>query len=151
MVSNKNSNILAYINISLDFWQTPSHFEPIASVILSTFQSLPSAVPLPSSAIVSTVTYLAAAANSPEHLKTINTALLKLFRHDEAVIRLAAVECQQSLTDKLGEDWLALLPEMLPFISELLEDDDEQVEYHVRKWIGRIETILGEDVLGMLQ
>jgi hypothetical protein len=76
---------LAYIDFSSDFWQTPSHFEPIATVILSIFESLPSTVPLPSTAIVSTVTYLAAAANSPEHLKTINAALLKLFRHDEAV------------------------------------------------------------------
>lgn len=81
----------------------------------------------------------------------INTALLKLFRNDHAAVRLAAVECEQSLTERLGEDWLALLPEMLPFISELLEDDDEKVEKEVRRWIGRIESILGEDVLGMLQ
>jgi hypothetical protein len=32
---------------------------------------------------------------------------------------------EQALTEQLGEEWLALLPEMLPYISELMEDEDE--------------------------
>ena len=65
-------------------------------------------------------------------------------------MRLAAVQCEMSLTEKLGEEWLALLPEMLPFISELQEDDDEKVEREVRRWIVKIEGILGESLDTML-
>lgn len=72
-------------------------------------------------------------------------------RADQAPTRLAAVRAQQALTDALGEEWLALLPEMLPFISELQEDDDEEVERETLRWIRRIEDILGESLEGMLQ
>jgi len=101
--------------------------------------------------IIPAITGLAGAAGSPEHHKALNSSLLKLMRHDDAQIRLAAVKCEQDLTDKLGEDWLALLPEMLPFISELQEDDDEVVERETLAWIRQIEGILGESLEGMLQ
>ena len=69
---------------------------------------------------------------------------------DNPFARVAAVKCQQSLTERLGEDWLALLPEMLPCISELMEDDDENVEGEVRKWVLVIEEVLGEKLDDML-
>lgn len=72
-------------------------------------------------------------------------------RSDSAAVRLTAVKCERSLTDRHGEDWLALLPEMLPFIVELLEDDDEMVEKETRTWIRSVEDILGESLEGMLQ
>lgn len=83
-------------------------------------------------------------------MKELNTALIKLFRHDEDAVRLAAVQTERALTGRLGEEWLAYLPEMLPGISELLEDDDEDVEKEVRSWISEIEGILGESLEGML-
>lgn len=42
------------------------------------------------------------------------------------------------------------LPEMLPGISEALEDEDEEVEREVRSWVSEIEGILGESLEGML-
>lgn len=101
--------------------------------------------------IVPAITGLAGAAASPEHHKALNAALLKLMRHEDALVRLSAVKCEQNLTEQLGEDWLALLPEMLPFISELQEDDDEVVERETLAWIRQIEGILGESLEGMLQ
>lgn len=69
---------------------------------------------------------------------------------DNPYTRLAAVRCEQKLTERLGEEWLALLPEMLPFINELLEDDDEKVERETRKWVFSIEEVLGEKLDDML-
>ena len=40
---------------------------------------------------------------------------------------------------------------MLPFISELQEDDDEAVERETLRWIKRIEEALGERLGPMLQ
>ena len=72
-------------------------------------------------------------------------------RDDSSAVRLAAVKTQLSLTERLGEEWLAQLPEMLPFISEGMEDDDEGVEMEFRRWVKRIEEILGESIAPMLQ
>ena len=81
----------------------------------------------------------------------MNGVLLKYMRAEEAHTRLATVKCEQSLTKRLGEEWLTLLPEMLPFISELREDDDEMVERETQRWITEVEGVLGEDLEGMLQ
>jgi U3 small nucleolar RNA-associated protein 10 len=44
-----------------------------------------------------------------------------------------------------------MLPEMLPFISELQEDDDDVVENETHRWIVKIEGVLGESLDSMLQ
>jgi U3 small nucleolar RNA-associated protein 10 len=72
-------------------------------------------------------------------------------RSDAPATRLTAVKCQRSLTDRLGEEWLTMLPEMLPFITDLLEDDDEKIERETRAWIRTAEEILGENLENMLQ
>ena len=72
-------------------------------------------------------------------------------RSDSAAVRCAAVQCELSLTKRLGEEWLTLLPGMLPFINELQEDDDEIVEAETIRWITLIEEILGESLGPMLQ
>ncbi len=101
--------------------------------------------------VIPSITDLAVAADSAVHHKSLNTVVLQYMRSDIVAVRLAAVKCQQSLTARLGEEWLALLPEMLPFISELQEDDDENVERETLKWIKQIEEILGESLTPMLQ
>ena len=101
--------------------------------------------------VIPALTELVIAADSTNHHKEINSAILRHMRSDKAAIRLAAVQCEHSLTDRLGEEWLAHLPEMLPFISELQEDDDEMVEQATFKWIRKIESVLGESVRPMLQ
>ncbi|KAI4715762.1 hypothetical protein E4T48_08045 [Aureobasidium sp. EXF-10727] len=143
--------VASFSNDQDDFWQAPAHFDAIMQPLLDqvTFANEPEV--RDSLDIVSAVTGLAGAAASPEHHKTLNSAILKLMRHDNELTRLAAVKCEQSLTEKVGEDWLALLPEMLPFISELQEDDDEDVERETTAWIRQIEGILGESLEGMLQ
>ena len=101
--------------------------------------------------MIPALTELIVVADSTTHHKTLNSAVLRHMRSDQAAVRLAAVQCQQSLTDRLGEEWLAHLPEMLPFISELQEDDDEAVERATHAWIKKIESVLGESVRPMLQ
>lgn len=103
------------------------------------------------SEVIPAITALAATADSPEHHKEMNTTIMKHLRSDDTQVRLAAVKCEQSLTERLGEDWLSLLPEMLPGISELLEGDSEEVEREARRWVLQIEEILGQSLDSMLQ
>lgn len=133
----------------VEFWQSPAHFAPISESLLA--QLSHASDTSMSSEVIPALTELAAVADSANHHKTLNRAILQYIRSDNASNRLAAVKCEYSLTERLGEEWLALLPEMLPFISELQEDDDEAVEHETQRWIGKIEEILGESLHPMLQ
>lgn len=132
-----------------DFWQAPSHFGAIAPVLMSQFLHASSVDVVED--LVPAVVELAAAADSQAHQKELNTALLKHLRSEHTAVRLAAVKCEQWLTDRLGEEWLSMLHEMLPRISELQEDDDEEVERETHRWIVKIEEVLGESLDAMLQ
>ncbi len=132
-----------------DFWQSPSHFSAISSPLLA--QLAHASTLSITSEVVPAITELAAAAESADHHKVINTAILKHLRSDDAQVRLAAVKCEVNLAERLGEEWLGLLPEMLPLISELQEDDDEDIERETNRWIIKIEGILGESLDAMLQ
>ena len=133
----------------LGFWQSPRHFDPVSERLLDQLKHVdePSTI----DQLIFCITELAVAADSAAHHKTLNSTTLGYTRSDNSAVRLAAVQCQQSLTTRLGEEWLALLPEMLPFISELQEDDDERVERETLIWIKKIEDALGESLTPMLQ
>jgi len=132
-----------------DFWQSPAHFGTIAPIMCEQF-SHGSGLPLVQD-LVPAIVELAAAADSADHHKELNGAILKHLRSENSNVRLAAVKCQQALTQKPGEEWLSMLPEMLPFISELQDDDDDVVEKETHKWIVMIEEVLGEPLDSMLQ
>ncbi|EGX96850.1 SSU processome component Utp10 [Cordyceps militaris CM01] len=132
-----------------DFWQAPAHFEAIAPVLLQQFLLAPQ-MDMETDLIPATVE-LAAAADSQAHQKELNSGLLLHLRSEQTAVRLAAVKCEQALTDRLGEEWMSMLHEMLPRISELQEDDDEVVERETHRWIVKIEGVLGESLDAMLQ
>ncbi|KAI1396171.1 hypothetical protein F4819DRAFT_476152 [Hypoxylon fuscum] len=132
-----------------DFWQAPAHFSAVAPILTSQFTHAAS-INLADD-LVPAVVELAAAADSQEHQKELNSAILKHLRSEQASVRLAAVKCEQALTNKLGEEWMSMLPEMLPYISELQEDDDDDVERETHRWIVGIEGVLGESLDAMLQ
>ncbi|CAG8981797.1 hypothetical protein HYALB_00004740 [Hymenoscyphus albidus] len=131
-----------------DFWQSPAHFSAIAPVLCAQFTHS-SSLPL-ADELIPAIVELAAAAEASGHHKELNGAILKHMRSESSSVRLAAVKCQQGLTQRVGEEWLAMLPEMLPFISELQEDDDEAVEKETHRWIVMIEGVLGESLDSML-
>ncbi|KAF1981490.1 SSU processome component Utp10 [Aulographum hederae CBS 113979] len=132
-----------------EFWQSPSHFTTVADPILNQL-SQPLSSEFLSSTLIPTITALATAASSSGHYKTINSAVLQLLRHDTPAVRMAAVQTQVALVQKLGEDWASLLPEILPFLSEAMDDDDERVEREVARWKKVLEEVLGERVDGYL-
>lgn len=64
-------------------------------------------------------------------------------RSEDAGVRLASVEAMTELYSKMGEEWLPLLPESVPLIAELMEDDEEDVERAVQRLIVKVEEFLG--------
>lgn len=132
-----------------DFWQAPAHFGAIGPILVEQFLHAPQLDV--TQELIPAVVELAASADSQEHQKELNAALLKHLRSETAAVRLAVVKCEQALVDKVGEEWLSMLPEMLPFISELQDDDDEVVDRETHRWIVKIEGVLGESLDSMLQ
>jgi len=70
--------------------------------------------------------------------------ILMASRDKSSAIRLAAVQTLHKLFIDLGEELLILLPECLPFLSELLEDDASDVVDAASMAIRYIEDLSGE-------
>lgn len=132
-----------------DFWSAPQHFDAIREPLINL---LVSSTALSVKSIIPAITAFADSVSaSQDNIKTINTSIMALLKHEKDEIRLAAVTCERAVTQGLGFEWLNLLPEMLPVISELLEDDNEDVERDTLAWVREIESITGESLEGMLQ
>ncbi|XP_067001904.2 HEAT repeat-containing protein 1 [Anabrus simplex] len=76
--------------------------------------------------------------------KQLNYQILLKTRHNSSHVRLVALETVCEMARKLGEDFLPLLPETVPFLAELLEDEDEAVEKACHKAVQELEEVLGE-------
>jgi hypothetical protein len=62
-------------------------------------------------------------------------------------VKITAVKTLKAIYERLGEEWLSMLPQLVPIVAELLEDDDENVETEVRNdLVPVIEGILGESL-----
>ncbi|KAF2986080.1 hypothetical protein EK904_013715 [Melospiza melodia maxima] len=59
-------------------------------------------------------------------------------------VRFAALLALIEVAQKLKENYLVLLPESIPFLAELMEDECEEVEQQCQKTIQQLEVILGE-------
>ncbi|XP_023686780.2 HEAT repeat-containing protein 1 [Paramormyrops kingsleyae] len=76
--------------------------------------------------------------------KTLNYQILLKTRHNSAKVRYSALLMLLELAGKLRENYMVLLPETIPFLAELMEDECEEVEHQVQKVIREMEVILGE-------
>ncbi|KAF0313057.1 HEAT repeat-containing protein 1 [Amphibalanus amphitrite] len=87
-----------------------------------------------------------AAAGDDSLWKPANHQLLLKTRHQSPQVRLDAVASLSAVHARLGDDYLALLPETMPFLAELLEDDEPRVEAATQALIGQMEATLGESL-----
>ncbi|XP_029695501.1 HEAT repeat-containing protein 1 [Takifugu rubripes] len=76
--------------------------------------------------------------------KTLNYQILLKSRHADAKVRFSSLLMLMELTSKLKENYMVLLPETIPFLAELMEDECEEVEQQVQKVVQEMENILGE-------
>ncbi|XP_029164682.1 HEAT repeat-containing protein 1 [Nylanderia fulva] len=77
------------------------------------------------------------------HKQLIYQTLLKT-RHTKPYVRSTALNALVEIARKLGEDFMPLLPESVPFLAELLEDEDEVTEKCAQNAVRTLEDILGE-------
>ncbi|KAJ2617295.1 snoRNA-binding rRNA-processing protein utp10 [Coemansia sp. RSA 1365] len=94
---------------------------------------------------------LAAAVANDALWKLLNQDVLLKARADDPAVRHSTLLVLQALYNKLGEEFLILLPETIPFLAELLEDDDSLVERSTHETIKLIESLLGESLQSYLR
>jgi len=70
--------------------------------------------------------------------------MVKLIFFPLIQIRLISLEAACKVVHKLGDSFLPLIPETMPFLAELLEDEDENVEKACRHAVQDLEQVLGE-------
>ncbi len=94
----------------------------------------------------STVLALGARAGTDLLWKPLVSGLLAHGRHAAPPVRQASAYTLEQLFHHIGQSFLVVLPELLPWISELLEDGDPKVERAVQKLVKVIENLSGESL-----
>ncbi|KAL7520123.1 hypothetical protein ACHAWX_004867 [Stephanocyclus meneghinianus] len=96
--------------------------------------------------VVGCITALAAAAGNEQLWKPLNFAVLEACGHRRSEVRKAGVSCLLSIIESIGEEYMVLLPESLPVLSELLEDGDDDIAGMARDCVRQGEELLGESL-----
>ncbi|TPX31290.1 hypothetical protein SmJEL517_g05324 [Synchytrium microbalum] len=95
--------------------------------------------------VVPTLGQMANSLKDQPLLRTLHQQVLAKTRHDNSKVRLVAVCCLTEMWTSAGESLHVHLPETAPFLAELVEDDDEQVEKATRQLLNQMQTLLGSD------
>jgi len=110
----------------------------------SAFYSLVHGVEGEPGSVIGCLTALASAAGNEQLWKPLNHAVLQACGNESrAEVRKGGVSCLLSLIKALGEEYMVLLPECLPVLSELLEETDEEIAGLAQECV-----TIGEDLLG---
>lgn len=97
--------------------------------------------------VVNCLTSLAAAAGNEQLWKPLNHALLEACGNERrSEVRQSGVKALLSIIHALGEEYMVLLPECLPVLSELLEDEDENIVALAKECVQQGEELLGESL-----
>ena len=76
-------------------------------------------------------------------LVSLNKFICYKCKNEDWRVRLAAVKCLKAVVESLGNLYEILFPETASYLSELLEDDKEEVAHHSRLFKTSIEKIIG--------
>ncbi|EPS41293.1 hypothetical protein H072_4850 [Dactylellina haptotyla CBS 200.50] len=147
-----NSLIKSFANDQDEFWQNSVNFEKIEPVLMGQLelaQGEDEILPV-STLVVQAIGELSMAAHTEDHDKTVNSAVLKHMRSENADVRFVAIKTMMELYERHKEEWIGLLPETMPAIAELMEDDVEEVEREVQRLIVKIEEYYGEKLETLL-
>ena len=97
--------------------------------------------------VISCVVALASAAGNEQLWKPLNHSLLEACGNEQrSEVRRAGIQALLSVIKTLGEEYMVLLPECLPVLSELLEDEDEEIIGLAKACIREGEELLGESL-----
>ena len=99
--------------------------------------------------IFGSVAQLAAAVtkSKQEHWSALNHQLLLRSRNPAAEMRLWTLRCMTQMWHTVGEEIVSVMPETVPYLSELLQDSDPEVEAAANELAEVMQSYLGEESL----
>ena len=97
-------------------------------------------------AYLSQMTMASGMNNGESRWRPLHHAVLMATRSNDANGRCTALETVMAICATLQEEYLVLVPEALPFLSELLEDEDARVEKRAVEVINAMSEKSGEDL-----
>jgi len=125
---------------------------PAAVLDQLTDEDLPPAGPGPAvpdgaaAAAVEAVVALAGALPDDARRKPLHHKVLMATRSASRRPRLLGLECVSRLADRLRDEYLVFVPESVPFLSELLEDPEFEVERRAQELVRQLEGLTGESL-----
>jgi U3 small nucleolar RNA-associated protein 10 len=93
-----------------------------------------------------TISNLAVAANDDVMWKQLNYQILLKTRVDEPSIRIFGLKVCVDVAKRLSDNFESLIPETIPFLSELMEDDNHEVVQFCQQSVRELESTLGESL-----
>lgn len=84
--------------------------------------------------------------NNDDMWKKINYDILMHTRNPQSQVRLGAFRIIEHLFSRIGERYLILLNDTLPFLSEGMEDENPDVEQCAKSIVLRIEQMTGDSI-----
>ncbi|CAG5116526.1 unnamed protein product [Candidula unifasciata] len=96
--------------------------------------------------VVPCLASLAMAAHDDSLWKDMNYQILLKTRHESPKVRIWALCAVDAFHKQLGEDYTQLVPETIPFMAELMEDEVDDVEKYTHKVLAAMEVSVGENL-----
>ncbi|QLG74763.1 hypothetical protein HG535_0H00890 [Zygotorulaspora mrakii] len=127
-----------------EYWRSTARFELICESLVNQLSNIEDVV---GKYLVKSIASLASNnSRVDEHNRFMHKLLMAhMIATCRSSEKLWTIKTFKLIYSKVGESWLSLLPQLVPIIAELLEDDDEEVEHEVRLGLVRVvENVLGE-------
>lgn len=128
-----------------DYWTHQLRFETMVDPLLGQLSNIEDSI---GKHLVKAISFFISNVSSDEYNEKLVHTLIRYIsnEHENSLnTKIWTIRVLKTVFQKMGEQWLSFLPTFIPYIAELLEDDDEEVEMEVRKDLVRvIENILGE-------
>ncbi|KAI8907177.1 armadillo-type protein [Gorgonomyces haynaldii] len=96
--------------------------------------------------VVPCIGALASARHQEDALKQLNKRIMLKMRHEEPEVKIVAIQMMSELYTRVGDEMLNCFPETIPYLAELMEDDDEEVERQCQDLCAQIQDYLGEPI-----
>ncbi|EMG49977.1 UTP10 U3 small nucleolar RNA-associated protein 10 [Candida maltosa Xu316] len=128
-----------------DYWSQQGRFDSICNPLLAQLSNVEDSI---GKYLVKAISSFVSNVSSDEYNEALVHGLIKFISNENennSATKIWTIRTLKTIFQKMGEQWLSYLPTLVPYIAELLEDDDEEVEMEVRRGLVRvIENVLGE-------
>lgn len=137
-----------------EYWQVGSRFDAISEALTSQLSNIEDPI---GKHLVKCLCALAQdISSSDDHNKRLNELIISHMRvigdvEPSARGKYWSIKALTTIYKRVGEAWLSLLPQLVPIVAELLEDDDDDVQAAVREGLAKImEELMGESLEHLL-